>query len=76
MRALSPAIFLSYASQDAEAAARQQGPVWKQGLTESSPSQFVYYDSVARAAKAAALANPTERKTYLARASAVRHSFA
>ncbi len=108
----------SYAMGDyaaAEAAARQQWPFWKQNLTESSPSQFVYYDSVARAAKAAArqgkqaeawemiqpamqaflskrleksedqeqlvgkcnllltaaLANPSERKTYLARASAL-----
>ena len=47
----------SYAMGDyaaAEAAARQQGPFWKQNLNESSPSQFVYYDSVARTAKAVA----------------------
>ena len=108
----------SYAMGDyaaVEAAARQQWPFWKQNLTESAPSQFVYHDSVARAAKAAArqgrqaeawemikpamqsflskrlentedqeqrvarcnllltaaLANPSERKTYLARASAL-----
>lgn len=108
----------SYAMGDyaaAEAAARQLGPFWKQNLNESSPSQFVYYDSVARTAKAAArqgklaeawemiqpamqaflskrleksedqeqrvarcnllltaaLANPAERKNYLARASAL-----